>query len=201
MVDLISLHNVKLQYVLRDVAYDLLHIPALRIIRSQWTILYGPSGSGKTSLLNALTGMSDIDGIDCYFHSKDMAYMPQQACLLEGLSIKDNAIMLAELRGNRAYDLSQLADQLKFSCALSQSVYGLSGGERMKLSCMRALLMNPTVFFLDEPSSQWDSVTTHLVMNVLKKRQLESGMSIIMVTHDNELLKYADAKIDVRIYQ
>jgi ABC-type lipoprotein export system ATPase subunit len=182
----------------------LLYIDQLAVYESQWTLLHGPSGSGKTTLLAALAGCGHVQSgnVSIYFDSHEMAYMPQSPCLLEGVSVRDNIAMLAMMRSKPMITgINELSEACNMQCNLDQSIEGLSGGERMKVALMRSLLIGPKVFFLDEPSCHWDAYNTRCIMDVLKAYQTSMGMTIVMVSHDTDLLRYADADIDVRTYQ
>lgn len=176
------------------------------IYKGQWTILHGPSGSGKTTLLNVLAGQGEgllsSGSVNLYYERQSMAYMPQQPCLLEGVSIADNIQMLRRLRGlNTDHDLTQLLLDVQFTQSLHQGIQNLSGGERMKIALLRALLMEPSILFLDEPSCHWDKITTQCIMSMLSKLQKKNQTTIVMVTHDLDLMVYAQSTIDVRMYQ
>ena len=203
MVELMHLSDITLGYHHHDGASIILRIADLKVYKNHWTMLYGPSGSGKTTLLAALAGCGHIlsGGISLYYDAREMAYMPQAPCLLEGLSVRDNITMLAYLRKRHMVcEVEELADACALSCILDQSIVGLSGGERMKISLMRSLLMGPKVFFLDEPSCHWDTYNTQRIMDALKSYQSKHDMSIVMVSHDVDLRMYSDACVDVRAY-
>lgn len=204
MDELIVLSQATIGFKTATTDHPLLSIPYLKLYKDQWILLHGPSGSGKTTLLAALAGYGHMlsGHIALSFDRKDIAYMPQMACLLEGISVRDNISMLAMMRNIPIQTpLEELAEHYALACDLDQSIEGLSGGERMKIALIRSLLIAPKVFFLDEPSCHWDAQTTHMIMHILKAHQHAHPMSIIMVSHDKDLLQYSTTDLDVRDYQ
>lgn len=178
----------------------------LSIASNSWTLLHGPSGSGKTTLLNMLAGKGETviqsGHVRLHYDTNTVAYMPQQSCLLEGVSIRDNINMLYMLRYQRTPKHTEhLAEIMNFTLPLDQSIAHLSGGERMKIALLRALILKPKLLFLDEPSCHWDSQSTHEIMGSLKSLQQSEDLTIIMVSHDMELIQYSDSNIDIRMYQ
>lgn len=209
MSEVISLASVDIAYT--DAVghtHRLLHVPYWSAQQGDWWMLLGPSGSGKTSMLNVMAAqgkaMAHSGTVALYYDRAAMAYVPQQACLMEQMGVRENLLMLHILKQGYCADendLSALADRFGVRSLLSQSVLNLSGGERMKIALMRALLLQPQVLFLDEPSSQWDVQTTHDMMRLLSEYHHQYRMTIVMVTHDVDLLDYATHSLDVRQYQ
>lgn len=182
-------------------AHPLLKLEHVELMRGEWTLLYGASGSGKTTVLQALAGQGGVlsGSLSLYYTPEEVAYVPQQSCLLDVLNVRENILFLAEVRKVQAEALLHTwAHLLGLEKHLTQSIYGLSGGERMKVSLLRALCAHPKILFLDEPTSHWDAATTHLVMQHLAALKEQLALTIVMVSHDQSLKCYADFALDLQ---
>lgn len=181
----------------------------LKIKTGEVVAIMGPSGSGKSTLLKALNGDVPANSGKVYVHGRDfyadykllkqdIGYVPQDDIVHKQLSVYDSLYFAARLR--LASDVSRQEIDQKISEILSKLgiahtkdslVKDLSGGQRKRVSIAVELLSDPSILFLDEPTSPLDPETIEEFLKILK-RLAESGTTILMVTHKPDDLDSAD---------
>jgi len=179
------------------------------IQKGEFVAILGRSGSGKSTLLNILAGLDRpsegkvyIDGTDIFNLSEEkrtllrrekIGFVFQAYELLHSLTVTEN-IRLPELKADTDY-VRELLDTLKIrqyeKCYPDQ----LSGGEQQRTAIARALINHPPVLFADEPTGNLDSKTERIVIDLLKNLAAKYGTSILIVTHNEDLVKDADRVI------
>lgn len=182
---------------------------SVTIQKGEFVAILGRSGSGKSTLLNILAGLDKpsegkvyIDGTDIFHLSeekrtllrrKKIGFVFQAYELLYSLTVTEN-IRLPELEANADY-VGELLEALGIrqyeTCYPDQ----LSGGEQQRVAIARALINHPPILFADEPTGNLDSKTERIVIDLLKNLAEKYGISILMVTHNEDLVKDADRVI------
>ena len=182
---------------------------SVTIQKGEFVAVLGRSGSGKSTLLNILAGLDRpsegkvyIDGTDIFSLSEEkrtllrrekIGFVFQAYELLHSLTVTEN-IRLPELKADTDY-VGELLDTLKIrqyeKCYPDQ----LSGGEQQRASIARALINHPPILFADEPTGNLDSKTERIVIDLLKNLAAKYGTSILIVTHNEDLVKDADRVI------
>jgi ATP-binding cassette, subfamily C, bacterial len=186
----------------------------LSIPANTTTVLFGPSGSGKTTLLDLLTGLLRpsagrvlIDGVPLESLSgalwrQGLAYVVQDGMLLD-LSLRDNLTLGLERVDDadltRALTMAGATDVVAALPGLDRSPgergERLSGGERQRLALARALLRDPTLLILDEPSSSLDARSVEMLRRTLLS--LHGRKTLLIATHDMRLTGLADQTLDL----
>lgn len=186
-----------------------LHRVSVTIQKGKFVAILGRSGSGKSTLLNILAGLDKpskgkvcIDGTDIFHLSEEkrtllrrekIGFVFQAYELLYSLTVTEN-IRLPELEANADY-VGELLEALGIrqyeTCYPDQ----LSGGEQQRVAIARALINHPPILFADEPTGNLDSKTERIVIDLLKNLAEKYGISILMVTHNEDLVKDADRVI------
>lgn len=156
------------------------------------TVVMGPNGSGKTTLLRLLHGTARLTGgtIEWACGNQEarhhQAFVFQQPVMLRR-SVIDNIAYPLRIKGVAKVDAyDQAADwaaRIGLSDMLERSATVLSGGEQQKLALARAMITNPKVLFLDEPSASLDGRAMREIEDVLLSAK-KSGMRLILSTHD-----------------
>ncbi len=202
-------------------SYDEGRIEALRgvdlsIAAGEYVAITGPSGSGKSTLLHLLGGLdsptsgevlfrnaslgSTID-LDTY-RSKNVGFIFQAFHLIPTLRAIENVQvpMLGQNRGgfDRAARARDLLKEMGLEHRSEQYPNQLSAGERQRVAIARALANSPEVLLADEPTGNLDSVNSGRIMEILTGIQKQRGMTLIVVTHENEIAHAAARQIPIR---
>jgi len=190
----------------------------LEIGQGEFVALVGPSGSGKSTLLNLLggldrptsgklnikgLGLQDATETELTIHRRhNVGFIFQSFNLLPTMSALENVALPLMLSGVPLKErLATAADLLKrvgLEHRLDHRPTEMSGGEQQRAAIARALVNNPQLILADEPTGNLDSGTGNEVMQLLRNLNVESGVTLIVVTHDPEIAAYADRVIYLR---
>ncbi|MBU4541687.1 MAG: ABC transporter ATP-binding protein [Firmicutes bacterium] len=186
------------------IATSVLNGVSFEIARGDFVAVMGPSGSGKSTLLYSVSGMDRVtegqvwfDGVSLSemneqslsgFRLNKMGFVFQNAQMLKNLSIFDNLILPGlvakkekpQVIRKRAKDLMKRMD---IDGLCGRDIREVSGGQLQRASICRAMINNPEVLFLDEPTGALNSEATDQVLDILEDLNGE-GMTIMTVTHD-----------------
>ena len=208
-LEVLRAENISKIYCQNAVSLQALRDVSVTIQKGEFVVVLGRSGSGKSTLLNILAGLDRpsegkvyIDGTDIFSLSEEkrtllrrekIGFVFQAYELLHSLTVTEN-IRLPELKADTDY-VGELLDTLKIrqyeKCYPDQ----LSGGEQQRTAIARALINHPPVLFADEPTGNLDSKTERIVIDLLKNLAAKYGTSILIVTHNEDLVKDADRVI------
>ena len=176
----------------------------LDVPRGDFLALMGPSGSGKTTLLNLIAGIDSptegelvIDGIDVSRLSRNrladwraahVGYVFQLYNLVPVLTAFENVelpLLLHPMsRRERHRRVAEALDRTGIADRHDHFPRQLSGGQEQRVAIARAIVTDPTILVADEPTGDLDKASAHAVMQLLRRLNAESGMTIVMVTHD-----------------
>jgi ABC-type Mn2+/Zn2+ transport system ATPase subunit len=184
----------------------------LRVSRKEFVGIIGPNGAGKTSLLNVIAGFEKFNGEFRIFDRREswtrsretrlrVGYVPQSFEIDPGFPILAlEAIMtgicgrvgLFRSPGKAEHDKAIKLMELMRVDHLAKSPLGhLSGGERQKISLARALIQEPEILLLDEPTANLDIVVQREVLNLIGEIYRRESLAVLFVTHDFNLLPEA----------
>lgn len=216
---LIELTKVSKVYDLGEVKVEALKEATLRIERGEYVALIGPSGSGKSTLMNTLgcldrpTGGSFLlDGEEIVSMSNDqrarirnrqIGFVFQNFNLLNRTSALENvelpllysSRLPASKRRSRA---AGLLEQVGLGDRLGHHSSQLSGGQQQRVAIARALVNEPSILLADEPTGNLDSKTSKEVIALFRQLNEEEGITIVLVTHDQDVARNATRKIVLR---
>jgi putative ABC transport system ATP-binding protein len=191
---------------------------SFEIGRGDFVAVMGPSGSGKSTLLYSVSGMDQVtggrvtfDGVNLTEMNEEslsglrlnkMGFVFQNAQMLKNLSLFDNLILPGlvakkekpQAIRNRARDLMKRMDIDELG---GRDIREVSGGQLQRASICRAMINNPEVLFLDEPTGALNSEATDQVLNILAALN-DEGMTIMTVTHDPRVALRAKKVIYLR---
>ncbi len=202
-------------------SYDEGRIEALRgidlsIAAGEYVAISGHSGSGKSTLLHLMGGLDTPTSGEVLFQNEalgaaidldtyrahQVGFIFQSFYLLPTLRAIENvqAPMLAVGRhsDNRAQRAETLLREMGMEHRLNQYPNELSAGERQRVAIARALANNPSILLADEPTGNLDSVNSARIMEMLIGIQKKRGMTLIVVTHENEIANAAPRHIRLR---
>jgi len=165
------------------------------------TVLIGPSGCGKSTILRIIIGLITPERGEVHIEGdtltsdnlillrRKMGYVIQEGGLFPNLTAQGNVSLMASYLGwdkNRIQKrISELCDLTKFpKDALTRYPIQISGGQRQRLSLMRALMLDPDILLLDEPLGALDPLIRSELQNDLKEIFSTLGKTVVMVTHD-----------------
>jgi len=214
----IKLTDVWKIYQMGEVEFAALKGIDLEIYEGEFLVVLGPSGSGKSTLMNLL-GCLDIPskGSVC-LNSKDISeldeselalirgqmigFIFQSFNLLPTLSTEENVLLPMEFQEEDRQIARQKAGYLLEIVGLSDKKKNLpsqlSGGQRQRVAIARALAVNPPIILADEPTGNLDTKTGDYILEFLDGLHEREGKTIIIVTHDLDLVKYATRVVYIR---
>ena len=212
-MELIRLENIQKTYYRGELGIPVLQNVSLKVERGEMIALVGSSGSGKSTLMNILGcldrptgGKYRLDGQDiselsaeerAVVRNAKIGFVFQNFNLLARTSALQNVLMpfnytaehLAESetkeRGEAMLQLVGLGDRMDHQPSQ------LSGGQQQRVAIARALINRPPVLFADEPTGNLDSRTAEDVLRIFQKLNEEEGITIILVTHDENVARHA----------
>jgi ABC-type lipoprotein export system ATPase subunit len=206
--------------------YDEGRIEALRgvslsIATGEYVAITGPSGSGKSTLLHMLGGLDSPTSGEVFFgheelgksinldtyRSRNVGFIFQAFHLMPTLRAIENVqvpmIGSSRKRTDRAARAKELLEEMGLAHRLMQYPNQLSAGERQRVAIARALANDPEILLADEPTGNLDSVNSARIMEILIGIQKHRGMTLIVVTHENDIahsaakqIRFRDGKIE-----
>jgi putative ABC transport system ATP-binding protein len=210
MPALVEAIDLKKTYLLGKVPVEALRGVNLKIETGDFVSILGPSGSGKSTMLNLIgaldkptSGTLLIDGVDISKQNdnqladlrKRIGFVFQFFNLIPRLPAIDNVelpMSIADLsRAERRKRAIELLETVGLKDRITHKPAELSGGQQQRVAIARALANKPKFLLLDEPTGNIDSKTASEVVSLLKRLNVEHGVSIIMVTHDQHLAREA----------
>ncbi len=216
--ELIELQGITKLYGTGDAAFLALRGVDLVIRGGEFVAIMGPSGSGKSTLMNLLgcldtptAGSYRFKGIEVERLNKDqrsllrrhaLGFIFQGFNLLARTSALENVELPLLYRGYTRKQRHEMAREALAQVSLSDKERNtpaeLSGGQQQRVAIARAIVTKPDTLFADEPTGNLDSKTTVEIMDLLRKLNSERNISIIMVTHEDEVAGCARRIINVR---
>ena len=190
----------------------------LQIQTGEFVAVLGPSGSGKSTTMNILgsldtptSGKYFFDGIDVGTRTRDeraifrreyIGFVFQGFNLLKRTTALENLELPLIYRGVPLHERHKMAQATLERVGLGDrgrhTAAELSGGQQQRVAIARALVTNPKVIFADEPTGNLDSARSHEIMQFFQELNVKNGLTIVMVTHEEDIAAYAGRKIRFR---
>ncbi len=190
----------------------------LEVLRGEMVVIMGPSGCGKTTLLNCLSGIDDVTEGQVYirgmllsdlkdnertdYRAARMGFVFQSYNLIPVLTVVDNVELPLLIMGVDPKDARQRALEALSAVNLeeeaSRKPMELSGGQQQRVAIARAIVNDPEVVFADEPTGNLDSETSEEVVTLLRELNRSRRLTLVMVTHDPSVSRYADRILTMR---
>lgn len=191
----------------------------IEINPGDYVAVVGPSGCGKSTLLHVMAGLEQptngrilLDGVDVTLISErdlpkvraeKIGFVFQSFLLIEDLTSYENieAVLWpnpdlnSNMQEEMALEVLREVDMLE---RRDHRPLQLSGGEQQRIAIARALVNNPPILFCDEPTGNLDSATGDTIMKMIAKLNKERNMTVVLVTHNEDLVKYAKRTVRMR---
>ncbi|MDY7078282.1 MAG: ABC transporter ATP-binding protein [Chloroflexota bacterium] len=215
---LIQVDNVHKSFLMGREAVQALRGVTLNVIHGEMVCLMGPSGSGKTTLLNIIGGLEEpsrghvlVDGENVVALPEDalsemrltkMGFVFQSYNLLANFTAQENVEVPMALAGLNRRERRRRVEQLLESVGLADRARHypseLSGGQQQRVAIARALANDPPILIGDEITGELDSETGFEVMEIVARLNREQGTTVVYVTHDPRMAKFAERIIQLR---
>ncbi len=174
--------------------------------------IMGASGSGKTTLLNCISTIDTVSAGHIYlegtditeikpkslarFRRENLGFVFQDFNLLDTLTISENIALALSINKTPAKDVEprilDIAGKLNIRDILDKYPYQVSGGQKQRCACARAIVNNPKLLLADEPTGALDSHSSQILLSTIQSIHEELGATILMVTHDPFTASYAN---------
>ena len=217
MQPIVELCAVSKRYGEGDVAISALSEASLQVYAGELVVIEGPSGSGKTTLLSILglilrptlgevrLGGHSVSGLAenrlPALRARHFGFVFQGFNLFDALSARENVALATKMKLPDSPDAHDEAAVLLRTVGLGDRMHhrppDLSGGQKQRVAIARALAGGPAVVLADEPTAALDSNTALSIMRLLRDVAVDRGRSVVVVTHDVRMEKFADRVIRV----
>ena len=204
MKEILKLDNVKKYYGDSNNITKAVDGITFKINEGEFVAIMGASGSGKTTLLNVIStidkatsgqifvGSTDITQIKekevADFRKNNLGFIFQDFNLLDTLNIEENISLSLIINGENKNDINSkvrdLAKKLGIEDILQKFPYEVSGGQKQRCACARALICNPKLILADEPTGALDSKSSKMLLETMNELNEKLKATILMVTHD-----------------
>jgi ABC-type lipoprotein export system ATPase subunit len=219
MTTIIELQDIHKTYRMGDIAVPVLKGVSMSVARGELVALMGASGSGKSTLMNILgcldradSGIYRLDGEETAHLSTDqraairnrkLGFVFQSFNLLPRTSALDNVAMpltytaghLTEREARQR--AAEMLARVGLGDRMNHEPSRLSGGQQQRVAIARALINRPPVLLADEPTGNLDSQTSEEVLDMFQELNGQEGITIIMVTHDSQVARYAQRVVHI----
>lgn len=214
---LVELVNVSKSYQLGTVTVDALRGVTCTVNEGEYVAIIGPSGSGKSTLMHLIgcldspsegnyrladESVADLDDFElALIRNRKIGFIFQQFNLLAPMSALRN-VELPLLYGGvekreRRERATAALERVGLADRANHKPTELSGGQQQRVAIARALVVNPSLLLADEPTGNLDSVAAKEVLEIFEELN-ESGRTIIVITHDDEVARHADRILHIR---
>lgn len=188
------------------------------VSKGEFVAIMGASGSGKTTLLNMISTIDKVTSGDILVEGEDitklrgnklnefrrnkLGFIFQDFNLLDTLTGYENISLALSIQNVLYFEqekrIRDIADKLEITKILNKYPHQMSGGEKQRIACARAIITNPSLVLADEPTGALDSKSSKQLLNSFKYLNSELKSTILMVTHDAFTASYASRVIFIK---
>lgn len=217
MEPVIEVKDLTKVYGKRRTAFTALKKINLEIMKGESVAIVGKSGSGKSTLMHLIAlldqpteGTIKIDGIDStklgrrklnQLRNRSFGFVFQQFFMNPQDTVLENVILPLKIAGKKRKERRELAAKALKTVGLTErtkfKANDLSGGQKQRVCIARAIVNNPKILFADEPTGNLDSATGEKVIKLLFDLNKKNGVTLIIVTHDEELAQLCSRQIRI----
>ena len=209
----IELSSVYKKYKMGEVTINALDGVSFSVEQGELCMIVGPSGAGKTTVLNILGGIDSCDDgkvrvggelinnfsekRTALYRRHDVGFVFQFYNLVPNLTALEN-VELATQISNKSLSPDKVLERVGLGERMNNFPAQLSGGEQQRVSIARALAKNPKILLCDEPTGALDSATGKQILSLLQDTCRDTGMTVIIITHNTALSPMADRVITMK---
>lgn len=215
-----TIDEVKKTFINGEVKEQVLKGINLALQQGEITALVGASGSGKSTILTIAAGLQRATDGQVLFNKKNMTDMSQEQIrkirasefgfvfqsshLVPFLTVEEQLMLMLDVSGTKMKKKEQKVEVAKILKLIDmdhrKDAYpaSLSGGEKQRVAIARAIIHKPKMLFADEPTASLDSKRSKDVMTLIRELTKTMSITTLMVTHDEEMLSYADHVITMK---
>lgn len=185
---------------------------SFEVQKGEFVGVMGPSGSGKTTLLNVIATIDEVSSGYIYLNGKDLTeinkkeigrfrrenlgFIFQDFNLIDTLTIHENIALALTINKTNKNEIdgkvNSVAKELGIEEILTKYPYEVSGGQKQRTACARALITNPKLILADEPTGALDSRSAQMLIEMISSLNKDFKATILMVTHDSFTASYCD---------
>lgn len=211
MEDILRISNIEKYYGSGGNLTKALSDVSFQVHEGEFIGIMGASGSGKTTLLNCISTIDTVsaghiflDGTDvteirekdiARFRRENLGFIFQEFNLLDTLTIRENislALTINRLPAGKIMErVEDMADKLGIRDILDKFPYQVSGGQKQRCACARAMINRPRLILADEPTGALDSHSSQMLLDTIRNMNESLSATILMVTHDAFTASYA----------
>lgn len=215
---ILEARDVKKSYGSGESYFEALKGVSLTVRGGESVAITGKSGSGKSTLMHLLAlldtpdgGSVLVDGTDAgtlgkgalnELRNRRFGFVFQQFFMIPNASVLDNVVLPLKIggmpRGKRVARGMEVLRQVELADKAGNRATALSGGQKQRAVIARALANSPAVIFADEPTGNLDSATGAVVEDLLFELNRERGITLVIVTHDEDLAARCDRRVQLR---
>lgn len=205
MKEVLKIENLKKYYGVNTNITKAVDGISFSVLEGEFVAIMGASGSGKTTLLNCVStidtvtsGHIFVDNRDITtvkeddladFRKENLGFIFQDFNLLDTLTIEENIALSLIINNENTNKVDEkvknIADKLGISDILKKFPYEVSGGQKQRCACARALINSPKLILADEPTGALDSKSSRLLLETMDEMNRKLKATILMVTHDS----------------
>ena len=204
MDTIIKVCDVEKFYGNKDTITKAVNRISFEVEKGEFTAIMGASGSGKTTLLNLLATVDQVtsghifyDNMDittlkeeevAKFRKENLGFVFQDFNLLDTLTLEENVILAMTLHKKKKQEIQQTVASVMRALGIweyrKKFPYQVSGGQKQRCACARALVNHPKLILADEPRGALDSRSSRMLLETFRMMNVQFGATILMVTHD-----------------
>ena len=205
MKEVLKIENLKKYYGVNTNITKAVDGISFSVLEGEFVAIMGASGSGKTTLLNCVSTIDTVTSGHIFVDNRDittvkeddladfrrenLGFIFQDFNLLDTLTIEENislSLIINNENTNKVDEkVKNIADKLGISDILKKFPYEVSGGQKQRCACARALINNPKLILADEPTGALDSKSSRLLLETMYQKNKKLKATILMVTHDS----------------
>ena len=204
MDTIIKVCDVEKFYGNKDTITKAVNRISFEVEKGEFTAIMGASGSGKTTLLNLLATVDQVtsghifyDNMDittlkeeevAKFRKENLGFVFQDFNLLDTLTLEENVILAMTLHKKKKQEIQRTVASVMRALGIweyrKKFPYQVSGGQKQRCACARALVNHPKLILADEPTGALDSRSARMLLETFRMMNVQFGATILMVTHD-----------------